>query len=62
MELEIKASANSLLPFVQNISIARSIGLLLLHLHDLCLTYLSPIKEKVFLKTLDFKGEKLEKY
>lgn len=62
MELEIKASANSLLPFVQNISIARSIGLLLLHLHGLCLTYLSPIKEKVFLKTLDFKGEKLEKY
>lgn len=62
MELEIKASANSLLPFVQNISMARSIGLLLLHLHGLYLTYLSPIKEKVFLKTLDFKGEKLEKY
>lgn len=62
MELKIKASANSLLPFVQKISTEGSIESPLLHLHSLCLTYLSPIKEKVFLKTLDFKGEKLEKY
>lgn len=39
----------------------RSILLLFKHLHSLCLTRLSSIKGKVFLKTLDFKEEKLEK-
>lgn len=40
----------------------RSMLLLFQHLHSLCLTCLSAIKEKEFLKALDSKEEKLEKH
>lgn len=55
--------ANSLLYHLyEKFPFKRSILLLLKRLYSLCLTCLSHINGKTFLKTLDFKEEKLQKH